>query len=331
MNPCICHESLSPIRVGRAARPAREAASGGERELREPRERRRPAPVEARARDRSCGPARRARGRPRQRSDSAAARPPSRRARRVVLRRPRRSRLRGLRARCRSRSRCSRRGRASATRRHARRARRTTRTAAARRRGGSRNAPRPRRPRIVSKYGCASQSSRLVNSRSIASPPYSPGGRLIEWTHDEIDRARRRAAARSSATRTRARRRSQPSRHAGARRRRLAHSRSAPPVSPPTLTFEARHAVAHLAQRQAEADAGRGAIEAMVLERAHEDVALDLVEVAAPGRSAAAPRPAAMRRAARAGFGRRSRAARLIRSSSCAALSVNTDSGRPRS
>ena len=32
------------------------------------------------------------------------------------------------------------------------------------------------------KYGCAAGSSRLVNSRSIASPPYCPGGKLIECT-----------------------------------------------------------------------------------------------------------------------------------------------------
>src|SRR3569832_1211705 len=32
------------------------------------------------------------------------------------------------------------------------------------------------------KYGCASQSSVFVNRRCTSSPPYRPGGRLIEWT-----------------------------------------------------------------------------------------------------------------------------------------------------
>ena len=41
---------------------------------------------------------------------------------------------------------------------------------------------------------------------------------------------------------------------------------------------ETRHAIADLAQRQPEAHAGRGAVVTMLLQRAHENVALDLVE-----------------------------------------------------
>src|SRR5438874_7533610 len=39
---------------------------------------------------------------------------------------------------------------------------------------------------MSAKYGCAAGSSRLVNSRSIASPPYSPGGRLIECSTTRV-------------------------------------------------------------------------------------------------------------------------------------------------
>src|SRR4029077_13542140 len=81
------------------------------------------------------------------------------------------------------------------------------------------------------------------------------------------------AAARNSAT--------VPSAHAAA-----SHPASRAPSLPihagriaTDVDVEARHPVTHLAQRQAQADAGRGAIEAMVLEGANEDVALDVVEV----------------------------------------------------
>ena len=59
----------------------------------------------------------------------------------------------------------------------------------------------------------------------------------------------------------------------------LLHSRSTPPEIAADVDVEAGHPVAHLAQREAQADARRGAIEAMVLEGADEDVALDVVEV----------------------------------------------------
>ena len=138
-----------------------------------------------------------------------------------------------------------------------------------------------------------------MNSRSIASPPYSPGGRLIEWSTHEVDRvAAGRGPKFGDAQRARARR-SQPSRHADVRAVR-AHSRSAPPRVAADVDAEARHAVAHLAQRQAQARAGRGAVEAMALERAHQDVALDVVEVLAPGRSASGSSTGAIARRRRA-------------------------------
>ncbi len=117
-----------------------------------------------------------------------------------VLRRLRRRRLRGLRARCRSNSGCSPRGRArpDAPACQARSSQDTNCSTAPSRR--TRKCADTRRPRMPSKYGCASQSRRLVNSRSIASPPYSPGGRLIECTTARRDGHARRAGRRSSAT-----------------------------------------------------------------------------------------------------------------------------------
>ena len=84
----------------------------------------------------------------------------------------------------------------------------------ARRRGARRSAPTPRARGSAGSTGCASQSSRLVNSRSTSSPPYSPGGRLIECSTTSVDpraggaraEVRRRAAAARRATSRRARR-----------------------------------------------------------------------------------------------------------------------------
>jgi hypothetical protein len=84
-------------------------------------------------------------------------------------------------------------------------------------------------------------------------------------------------------------------RHFGRRRaraavRRRALPRRAPPAAAPGAAAvnrfrhrradaQPRHAVAHLAQRQAEAGAGRGAVVAVAQQRTFEDVALDRVEV----------------------------------------------------
>ena len=65
------------------------------------------------------------------------------------------------------------------------------------------------------------------------------------------------------------------------------------------VDVEARHPVAHLAQRQAQADAGGGAVEAVVLERAHQDVALDVVEIPGEVVRQGAPRSAPCAPAAR--------------------------------
>src|SRR5690242_13951275 len=99
-----------------------------------------------------------------------------------------------------------------------------------------------------------------------------PGGRLIEWTSASVTSAPGgRGPWLGEST-----------------RRAPAHQPSDQASSPAAFAIEAvaahadaeaRHAIAHLAQRQPEARAGRGAIEAMTLQRAQEDVALDLVEV----------------------------------------------------
>src|ERR1700758_3244603 len=100
------------------------------------------------------------------------------------------------------------------------------------------------------------------------SPPYSPGGRLIECSTTVSTRA-----------------------PAGRARKLGAGPRVAPRPQPSSQSplisgigrfglgdAEPRHPVAHLPQRQPEAGAGGGAGEVLALERAHEDHALDLVE-----------------------------------------------------
>src|SRR5438132_13299741 len=102
------------------------------------------------------------------------------------------------------------------------------------------------------------------------SPPYSPGGRLIEWI-----------SARSIVVPG-----GRGPKFGDGHRRAETHqpsSQAARPPRGPSLSFadmvghadaQARHAIAHLPQRQPQARAGGGAVEAMALQRTHEDVAL---------------------------------------------------------
>src|SRR6266508_1099726 len=111
-----------------------------------------------------------------------------------------------------------------------------------------------RRSAISRKYGCASGSRRLVNRRSMASPPYSPGGRLIECTTSSVI--------------------SVP----GGRSSWLGDAMTRAGVS---VIFDAQalHAVAQLPEGDAEELGGGGAVEAGLAERLDDSLALDVVEV----------------------------------------------------
>src|SRR5689334_10233772 len=122
----------------------------------------------------------------------------------------------------------------------------------------------------------------------MASPPYSPGGRLIEWMTasstaqpggrgPKFGDSQRRACAH------------QPSgsidstgRTSGAGTPGVSAGFAALDidrvVGAADVDAQAGHPVAHLAQRQPEARTGRGAVVAVALERAFEHVALDVVE-----------------------------------------------------
>src|SRR5688500_15688499 len=99
------------------------------------------------------------------------------------------------------------------------------------------------------KYGCACGSSRLVKRRSMPSPPYSPGGRLIECS--------------------------------SARLISVPGGRSSWFGESTTLIgdAEALHAVAQLPEGDAQKLRRRGAVEGRLAERIEDDLALHLVEV----------------------------------------------------
>ena len=217
------------------------------------------------------------------------------------------------------------RGRASARRRHARRAASQRHELQhLRRRAGSRNAPTPRSPR----------SCRVVRVRVAVQPVgEQPLDRvaavLARRQADRVQHHQRRpprpagrgpkfgdGAARAPPTTSR-----RCQRGAAATR----FSAGSPRSPPSAADAQPRHAVAHLAQRQAQAGAGRGAVVAVALERALEDVALDLVQVGrqvgGQRRRRRRRRPAAARRRGR-GTASSSAASRCRR----APLS-----GRPRS
>src|SRR5262245_59403903 len=102
---------------------------------------------------------------------------------------------------------------------------------------------------ISAKYGCAAGSRRLVNRRSMCSPPYSPGGRLIECSTTRLISA---PAGRSSW------------------------------LGESTILIRNReplHPVAQLPEGDAEELRRRGAVELGLGERLEDRLALDLVEV----------------------------------------------------
>src|SRR5438034_4413341 len=106
---------------------------------------------------------------------------------------------------------------------------------------------------ISLKYGCAAGSRRLLKKRSIASPPYSPGGRVIEWISTRLT--------------------SVP----GGRSSWLGEST--------TLIGDAQalHAITQLAEGDAQELGGRGAVEAGLAERFEDRLALEVVEVLRQG------------------------------------------------
>src|SRR6267143_3252505 len=124
------------------------------------------------------------------------------------------------------------------------------------------------RPAMSRKYGCAAGSSRLVKSRSIASPPYSPGGRLIECTTSSVIAS---PAGRSS--------------WFGEATNRQPRSR---PLGSSFILFDtqALHAVAQLPEGDAEELGRRGAVEPGLAERLQDRLALDAVEVIGQRRGA---------------------------------------------
>src|SRR5688572_10242275 len=123
-------------------------------------------------------------------------------------------------------------------------------------------------PSIVLKYGCASQSSVLVNSRCTSSPPYTPGGRLMECTTTRSTAAPSGRGPKFGEASLRAKR-YQPASH------RLAPSGTGRVIG----LFAARRgdrqprdAVADLAQAQAQSLGGRGAVEVGLAQRLHQDL-----------------------------------------------------------
>src|SRR3954468_19593560 len=114
------------------------------------------------------------------------------------------------------------------------------------------------------KYGCAAGSRQLVKRRSIASPPYSPGGRLIECTTSSVISS---PGGRSSWLGDWTYR--QPSiRPSGARI---------------ILDAQALHAVAELPEGNAEELGGGRAVESGLAERLQDRLALDVVQVVGQG------------------------------------------------
>src|SRR4051812_44153957 len=128
-------------------------------------------------------------------------------------------------------------------------------------------------PSIDLKYGCAFQSRVLVNSCCTPSPPYSPGGRLIECTTTRSMAAPAGRGPKLGDSSRRAKRYQPPSHCAG--------------VSGLVMRVvgaagdryrEPGDAVADLPQRQTQALRGGRAVVVGFLQRLHEDVALLLVE-----------------------------------------------------
>src|SRR5579859_7739465 len=110
-----------------------------------------------------------------------------------------------------------------------------------------------RRSTIPRKYVCASASSRLVNKRSIASPPNSPGGRLMQCTTSSVTAVPRGRASWFGESTTRS----------------------------GFVVFDAKalHSVAQLAERDAEQLGGRRAVKAGLAERLEDRLALDAVQI----------------------------------------------------
>src|SRR3954465_10131002 len=120
------------------------------------------------------------------------------------------------------------------------------------------------RARISWKWGCAAGSRQLVKKRSIASPPYSPGGRLIECTTSSVISS---PGGRSSGLGDWTYR--QPStRPSGARI---------------ILDAQALHAVAELPEGNTEDLGGGRAVESGLAERPQDRLALDVVQVVGQG------------------------------------------------
>src|SRR5688500_14223359 len=160
---------------------------------------------------------------------------------------------------------------------HARRAGGTNCTSSPSRR--TRKCADTRMPWIPRKYGCAAGSSRLVNRRSMASPPYSPGGRLMQWI---IARLTAAPGGRSSwlgdrTTRTR--------------------------LAILVGDAEALHAIAQLAEGDAEQLGGGGAVEAGLAQRLDDRPALQGVEVVGQGLGRPVARLLVLRRGRKAQVG----------------------------
>src|SRR3954463_16561181 len=120
---------------------------------------------------------------------------------------------------------------------------------------------------ISGKSGWAAGWRQLVKKRSIASPPYSPGGRLIECTTSSVTRS---PLGRSSWF-------GEATKRQGARRPSGPSFILVAELSFPDV--EALHAVAQLPEGDAEELRGRGAIEAGFRERLEDRLALDRIQV----------------------------------------------------
>src|SRR3569623_1900419 len=126
------------------------------------------------------------------------------------------------------------------------------------------------------KYGCASQSSLLVNNCCTSSPPYCPGGRLMECTTTRSTFASAGRGPKFGESSRRAKRYQPPCHSAGAAGSGRLVIRL---VAAGRREREAGDAVADLPQRQSQALRRGGAVEAALLQRLDQDFALLLVEV----------------------------------------------------
>src|SRR6478609_10690168 len=129
-------------------------------------------------------------------------------------------------------------------------------------------------PSIWRKYGCADQSSVFMNSACTSSPPYWPGGRLIECSTTRSTTASAGRGPKLGEAKRRAKR-YQPSDQSGS----SAGGRVIGVVAAGRRDGEPRDAVADLPQAQAQPLRGRGAVEARLLQGSHENLALLLVEI----------------------------------------------------